>query len=89
MQQYSCLSSLYNIPYLFTYKPSYFFRNLDLNLPNFFSKKGVRLIAESLGIFFLLRCQEQKEMSRDRLVAKSELKKHNKYKLKLLVNELL
>ena len=80
------------LPYLFTYKPSYFFQKFGLESAKIFSKKGVRLIAESLGIFFLLRCQEQKEMSRkfsDRLVAKSELKKHNKYKLKLLVNELL
>ena len=37
-------------PYLFTYKPSYFFQKFGLESAKNFLKKGVWLIAESLGI---------------------------------------
>ena len=67
------------VPLLFTYKPSYFFRNFDFNLAN--KVKGVWLIAESLFDFIFSHMSKPEEMSRkfqNRLVAKFPVIKHDK-----------
>ena len=80
------------LPYLFTYKLSYFLQKIRLETAKKISMKGVQLIAESLSDFFLSHVNGKKEMSYKfcaRLVAKTELLQHNKDKSKLLVIELL
>ena len=70
------------IPYFFTYKPSYFFRNLDLYRPKTFSTRGFEsfrhVVAESLIDFFSLSGVENLWKLCDRLVAKSKSVKQNK-----------